>query len=260
MKAAWVSGALLVCGCSVGLDPYQFDKGPCEPEVSMNDAFDGSALGPCWKTKQPPSYASLAVANGKLEIVPDAQTEWDLSGTGAFVYQAVGPMNFSMRVVVGTRNSADPSKPPSAANHGAGVMIRSATDGSSFVRYDFGKRAGSSVTQAVSTLEGSYQPQIGEEGGAPVTDLWTDAEGDVVLDICRAGAGSDRIAVARSALGAPWEKPHVFLRDDLRGQLLVGLAVACPDQACDLRAVFDSIQLTQLLVDDDEEDCRKAFE
>ena len=257
---SWLPCALLLCGCSVGLDEYKFDKGPCEPEVTLNDEFEGNALAPCWKIHQAEAASKLGLTgDGKLAIVPEGSTVWDLQGTGPFVFQVVGKTNFSARLAVSTESTMDPTMAPASPNHGAGVMIRDPNAEASFVRYEMGKFNGQLATTAVSTLDGSYLTEIGEEGGQPVTVSWDGTHAGYLL-ICRSGLGGERIAVARRAGdGASWEEQRVFLRDDLSGDVKVGVEASCPE-AGDLRAVFDSIRFKLLPDDDDQEDCVRVFE
>jgi hypothetical protein len=235
---------LLLCSCSVGLDEYTYDLDDCEPGKTLNDGFDGTELGPCWRLLEP-KHAEVVVTDGQLEIVPEANTEWTQTGTGPFVYQLVDDLNFGVKITVAVQGE-DPSGPPGGDGQGAGLMIRHASNPDSFVRYDLGRHVAGAGTESADTLHGA---------AATVVTPFAGYTGQLLM--CRTEPAGDRIAVARRVNeGDEWLDPQGFERADLAGRIQVGLEAHCPGASCDLRAIFDKVEYVRLEDGDDAEDCR----
>ncbi len=198
---------------------------------ARDDDFSETRLAKHWNILQPPS-GQVAVENGSLVLIPDADRGWYNAGRGMFISQEVEG-DFIATARLSVRGLRDPSGPPREPFNSAGLIARDPRSGPTdemWIMISLGQQATFVGTKTEPTWQSQSRPEF-----QPTTA--TSGE----LRLARIG---DRFSLLKRLDG---EREWTLLQEHRFPQtpavLQVGPAVNAY-RASDIRAAFESVRFT----------------
>ena len=194
--------------------------------VPASDRFDGGSLDPSW-TVLHPEFATIAVANNRLDIQLAAARLWFDDLEGVLVYKlATG--NFKVSSTVLARRSSDPSSPPNLPVQLGGLMARDPDDAAheNYVFVVTGRDGNGLAVETKSTVD-DHSTFDGPD--------WP--SGDAKLRLCRI---DDNVFAYKREIGSHTWLPAATFVTNLPRTLQVGpnlYAASGPD----LRVTWDAV-------------------
>jgi hypothetical protein len=208
--------------------------------MGFSDEFNDASLSPCWHTLNDAS-GSVSIANGKLVIVPNANTAfYDTTDNAPFVYQEVEG-DFAAYARVAVFDPSAPSNAPPSAFHAGGMLLRDASGTRRFVLNDVGMQGNSSNPPA--PIEGV--DRLFNDGTINSGPLVAPFGHVAELLICR--VGNSVTTAYRAEQAGQWQSDaKEYMVTGLPTRVQIGLQAHCYNGPADARAEVELFRIHRI--------------